>query len=370
MLFRFKAAVAFLIVPLLAGAVQAGETDAIAFRFATVGDSRAEPGDPQLSAQDAIWLQSSRVLSRMIREIQGQHPQALIFNGDMIYGYSADHAVLDKQYAFWRGMMTHLFETGTYVLPVPGNHEVQLKTTNQHGEVVKLAAASSEQAWRDNMGDLILNAPLWQTITHAEPHAWSIENTPLPGSDGITTDQRQLSYSFDVGKTHLAVINTDPVGFDSSAPVGWLTADFAAAKKRGMKHFFVFGHKMAFTYTPDGAKAKDGGFDVRKPVREAFWDLIEASHATYFCGHEHVFHASQPRKSSGGSAWQVIVGSGGSPLSIRQEDSRNPADRMYAWADVVVYRSGRVHVGVNGFDEAFGPTRIIEELDIESANSQ
>lgn len=371
MFVRFKVALAVLAVLLLTVTAQAAESDAIVFRFATVGDSRAEPGDPHLSAQDAIWLQSSHVLARMIHEIQAEHPQALVFNGDMIYGYSSDHAVLDKQYAFWRGMMTHLLETGTYVLPVPGNHEVQLKIPNQGGEIVKLAVVSSEQAWRDNMGDLILNVPLWQAITHVEPRAWRVGNAPLPGNDGITTDQRQLSYSFDIDDVHLVVINTDPVGFDSSAPVNWLTADFAAARERGMKHLFVFGHKMAFTYTPDGVKAKqDGGFDVRKPLRDVFWDLIEANHATYFCGHEHVFHASQPRKSSGGSAWQVIVGSGGSPLSIKQEASSNPADRMYAWADVIVYRSGRVHVAVHGFDEGFGPTRIIDEFEITASNSR
>src|ERR1019366_9119640 len=141
------------------------------------------------------------------------------------------------------------------------------------------------------------NTPLWQAITHVEPRSWSVENAPAVGADSISTDQRQLSYSFDMGETHLVVINTDPVGYDSSVPVSWLTADFAAAKARGAKHIFVFGHKMAFTYVPEGRKAKgEGGFDVRKPVRDAFWDLIEANGATYFCGHEHVYHASQPRK--------------------------------------------------------------------------
>lgn len=371
MLVRIKVALTVLTVSLLTVTAQAAESDAVVFRFATVGDSRAEPGDPRLPAQDAIWLQSSHVLARMIREIQGEHPQALVFNGDMIYGYSADHAVLDREYAFWRGMMVQLMETGTYVLPVPGNHEVQLKSPDQHGGIIKQAALSSEQAWRANMGDLILNVPRWQEITHAEPRAWSMENTPPPGSDGITTDQRQLSYSFDIGDVHLVVINTDPVGFDSSAPVSWLAADFAAAKTRGMKHIFVFGHKMAFTYTPEGNKPKqDGGFDVRLPLRDAFWDLIEANQATFFCGHEHVYHANQPRKASGGSAWQVIVGSGGSPLSIKPEASRSPADRMYAWADVAVYRSGRVHVAVHGFDEDFGPTRILDEFEISAANKR
>jgi len=354
---------------LLTSTAQAAETDAIVFRFATVGDSRAEPGDPRLSAQDAIWLQSTRVLARMVREIQTQHPQALVFNGDMIYGYSAERAVLDKQYAFWRGMMAQLFETGTYVLPVPGNHETQVKSSNSRGETVRQAVVSSEHAWRGNMGDLILNASLWQEITHVAPQAWNIDHAPAAGSDGITTDQRQLSYSFDMGEVHLVVINTDPVGFDASAPVTWLTADLAEAKARGAKHIFVFGHKMAFTYMPGGRKL-EGGFDVRKPVRDAFWDLIEAYGAAYFCGHEHVYHASQPRRESGGKAWQVIVGSGGSPLSIKPEDARSALDRMYAWVDVAVYRSGRVQVTVHGFDESFSATRVIEEWDISAPHSR
>lgn len=364
--FGLTFAIAFV---LLTGIGQTAEADAIVFRFATVGDSRAEPGNARLTAQDAIWLQSTRVLARMLREIQEQHPQALVFNGDMIYGYSADRAVLDRQYAYWRGMMAQLFETGTYVLPVPGNHEVQVKTTNPRGETHRLASVSSEQAWRGNMGDLILNLPLWQEITRVAPSAWNIDHAPSAGSDGITTDQRQLSYSFDMDDVHLVVINTDPVGFDSSAPVSWLAADFAAAKARGMKHFFVFGHKMAFTYMP-GSRKQETGFDVRKPIRDTFWDLIEDYRATYFCGHEHVFHASQPRRASGGNAWQVIVGSGGSPFSIKPEASRGPDDRMYAWADVTVYRSGRVHVAVHGFDENFGATRVIGEWDISMAHSR
>ena len=371
MFYRVWVTLAVLSTCALAGVGQAAEADPVIFRFATVGDSRAEPGDARLSAQDAIWLQSTRVLSRVIREIQAQHPQALVFNGDMIYGYSTDNAVLDKQYAFWRGMVTHLFETGTYVLPVPGNHEVQVKLTNQRGEKIKQASVSSEHAWRANMGDLILNVPLWQEVTRAKPYAWNVDHAPVAGTDGITTDQRQLSYSFDMGTVHLVVINTDPVGFDSSAPVSWLAADFAAAKGRGMKHIFVFGHKMAFAYTREGQKSKqEGGFDARTAVRDAFWDLIEANQATYFCGHQHVYHASQPRKASGGNAWQVIVGSGGSPLTTKQSDSRNPADRMYAWVNVDVHHSGRINIAAHGFDESFGLTRVIEEWDISPASSQ
>ena len=64
-------------------------------------------------------------MTRMIREMQVAKPQALFFNGDMIYGYSSNKEKMDRYYAYWRGMMSNLIESGTYVVPIPGNHEVQ-----------------------------------------------------------------------------------------------------------------------------------------------------------------------------------------------------------------------------------------------------
>src|SRR6266496_4130701 len=70
--------------------------------------------------------------------------------------------------------------------------------------------------------------------------------------------------------------------------------------------------------------------------RDAFWSVVESYRATYFCGHEHIYSVSQPRNA----AWQVIVGSGGSPF---ESDAVAPIDRTYAYAVVKVYASGRVH---------------------------
>ena len=337
----------------------------VIFTFATVGDSRGEPGAAGNSAQDELWVQNAAVAARMFNEIGRQHPQALVFNGDMIYGYTTDLTVLDRQYAFWRGMVTGLLAGGTYVLPVPGNHEVQVPTAGPDGRTIKLAVETHEGAWRRNMGDLILNTALWKRLTGSEATAWRVENRPLTGSDGISTNQEQLSYSFDVGPIHLAVINTDPVGRDGSVPLAWLQADLAAAKVRGCRRFFVFGHKMPFTYVPQGKKVpKEGGLEGRRDERDAFWDLVEAYSATYFCGHQHVYHASQPRLAEGGKAWQVIVGSGGSPFGFKPGQTGSPLDRMYAWASVSVREDGGVSVQVLGFDERLGPTRILESFEI------
>jgi hypothetical protein len=338
-------------------------SDTVVISFATVGDCRHAPDASGITAQDSIWLQNTRVFARMLQEIEAQRPHALFFNGDMIHGYSTNRLVLDRQYAFWRGMVAGMAERGVCVLPVPGNHEVQLKTTLPNGEVVKTAHEPSEVAWRENMGDLILDTNRWLQAHHAAPTAWSVEHAPRIGQDGVQTDQRQLSYSFDFAGLHFAVINTDAVGVDSHAPVMWLAADLAAAKARGVKRQFVFGHKMAFTYHYND-KSKPKGFDVFPDNQRAFWILMEQFQATYFCGHEHIYHSMQPTAKMGGSAWQVIVGAGGSPFEAKPGESINPNDRQYSWALVKVHSSGRVAMEVSGFDEHLGPTHVLERIEL------
>jgi hypothetical protein len=330
--------------------------DPVILSFATVGDSREEDGAAYLNAQDKIWLQNTAVLARMTKEIQAEKNKLLFFNGDMIMGYKTEVNSLNRQYAYWRGMMAQLMENGVYVVPVPGNHEIQEKTAAG----AKLARESNEQTWRDNMGDLIIDTNRWKNILGADIAAWDVTNAPpLKGADGMATDQRQLSYSFDFQGIHFVVISTDAVANDSKAPVAWLASDLAAAKARGVTRNFVFGHKMAFTYKYTST-VKAGGLDTNPDNQKAFWDLIEGYNATYFCGHEHIFNAMQPR----GKAWQVIVGSGGSPFDAKPGDSTNPDDYTYAWANVKVYRSGKVHVDVFGFDSSMGPTRLVKGWDI------
>jgi hypothetical protein len=101
--------------------------------------------------------------------------------------------------------------------------------------------------------------------------------------------------------------------------------------------------------------------------RDAFWDVIEQYGAVYFCGHEHVFNLMKPRAQLGGRAWQILVGSGGSPFEAKPSDvTINPnTDRDYAWATVKVYRNGKVKLTAYGFDDQFGPTQVIRSVTIQ-----
>ena len=380
---------AALLASLCGASAWAQNTTPVLFTFSTVGDSRQDPvtfdktsvGN-SLSGQDAMWLQNSKALARILRTIQAQKSSMLFFNGDMIHGYgkasfgyttsfdsttfttTAPASVADivnsdvlkfyKQYAFWRGFMAPTMEAGTYVFPVAGNHETQCKTCG------KKAMVENENAWAANMGDLVFDAARFTSI-HGSA-AQNVAYGPTTNSpDGLTTDQSKLSYSFDFKGMHFAVINTDPVGKDSRAPTQWLATDLAAAKARGAKKSFVFGHKPAYTYAYYANSATPaGGLDVSIPDRDAFWNVIESNNATYFAGHEHIFNSSQPK----GGAYQVIVGAGGSPFDAKASDvTVNPAtDRSYSWATVRVHQDGGVDILAYGFDASFGATQLIKQI--------
>lgn len=402
--------------------------DPIVFSFATVGDSRQDPikADPttllppraagaKLLNQDKIWLQNTKSWARILRTVQSQKANMLFVNGDLVMGYGhakvpnawattppsitqvvgSDLVRFYTQYAYWRGLVANLMETGTYVLPVAGNHETECNnavTTNgvscPSGN--KKALVENEDAWRANMSDLIedLNPAVsqrFQSVVGSAPlNVVGLNAASAPQADDTIggTSQADLSYSFDIntagGLLHFAIINTDPVGRDSHTPTTWLAADLAAAKARGAAKFFVFGHKPAFTYDyagPTGLPPVSGqGLDVDVPARNAFWKVIAQYNAAYFCGHEHSTFVDQhadPTGTFAATPWHVLVGGGGSPWddalvgtcpSCVEPLLAHEADRYYAWAVVRVRQSGAVSLDLYGFDDNFGPTKVVQSI--------
>ncbi|MDU0204799.1 copper amine oxidase N-terminal domain-containing protein [Paenibacillus sp. MAH-36] len=339
-------------------------SDKLLFTFSSVGDCRIEDGYPGASAQDLKWMVNTKVLTRMTDEMEAKKSNMLLFNGDMILGYSKNSDVnyLNRQYAYWRGVVGTAFEHGMYVFPVPGNHEMQDKYKDDNGKTVKKATESNENTWRDNMGDIIVDSQRFSQILGDNIAGFDPNNFPQIGDvDKISTNQKQLDYSFDYRGSHFAIINTDPTGNDSHAPTEWLAKDLAAAKARGMKHNFVFGHKMAYTYIYDPSITEPGGLDADKSAADAFWKVIEDNKATYLSGHEHITDISRPNN---GSAYQIIVGSGGSPFEAVKPTGKD-TDRYYSYVTAKVYESGKVHFDAYGFDANFGPTQNYMSWDLE-----
>src|ERR1700761_5540791 len=199
------------------GMVHAQSSDPVIFSFATVGDSRTDPakadattflaanmnplaqgGAPSLTGailpQDNEWVTNTQAFGTILSNIQAQNPNLLFFNGDMIFGYgrpilptawangkpnswttaqtvSPDAIFEYVQYAYWRGMIANLFLNGTYVIPVPGNHETQCSysaepytssapnpncnTTASGNMTGKTAYADNENMFRFNTSDLV-----------------------------------------------------------------------------------------------------------------------------------------------------------------------------------------------------------------------
>jgi hypothetical protein len=334
-----------------AGRVGAQSVDPVIFSFATVGDNRTDPkkpdpttfvansspatqnGGPSFSGsvlpQDQEYLQNSAAWDEIQQGILSQGANLLFFNGDMIYGYgrpimpsawsglpvtwkgaqsiTPDTIFEYLQYAYWRGTVSTMFNSGTYVVPVAGNHETQCSATanpysstspNPNCSTIinggKQAWADNENAFRANMGDLnmdLVNNVRFSAVSgvfatnvsgltaatapgpSSTPCAVGTTSTSagtcyysagtITNNGPITGTQQQLDYSFDVIlpntslMLHFAIINTDPSGADATAPSDWLAGDFAAAQARGAAgnangpltvKYFVFGHKAAFTY--------------------------------------------------------------------------------------------------------------------------
>ncbi len=461
---RASVACAVSIAAMSAGVATAQVADPVIFSFATLGDSRTDPNKPDATTllanpspttqggvpsltgtilpQDNEYVQNTQAFGAILAGIQAQNPNLLFFNGDMVYGYgrptlpaawangkpnswssaqsvSPDAVFEFVQYAYWRGMVAPLFLNGTYVIPVPGNHETQCSYSaapysatapnpncddTAHGNLSgKTAYADNENMFRFNTSDLVQDlvtnirfsnvtgffATNANGLTQATAPQASTNNGP------ISSPQQDLTYSFDIQAQpglllHFAIINTDPSGADGIAPSDWLATDFAAAKQRGASKFFVFGHKPAFTYNysaASGGNPGPGGLDATvnaqnvPAFRNTFWSVITQYNATYFSGHEHTVNVAKfadPTGTYQGTPYQVIVGSGGSPFDDKlvgtcsatnppgctEPKLTNPYDRYYAWALVSVHASGKVSLQVSGFSDQFGPVQDLKIYDV------
>ena len=302
------------------------DRDPVVFSFSTVGDSRqdpaspdpttlltpgepgtfssgatlgtpSQPGTPDLTGtllpQDSTFLTDTKPFSRILRGVQRDKPNLLFFNGDMIYGYGrpgipteaitsvqgtklgalawTDAVFEYRQYAYWRGIVAPLFETGTYVVPVPGNHETECKSSASHDMTCVKGThptVDNENAYRDNLGDLIEDVftnERFQTVSGfpaIAANGFSTTTAPNASTNNgavSNLNETELSYSFDIKLDstrqllHFVIVNTDPTGADATAPTDWLAQDLEDAKNRAAANrlapkFFVFGHKPAFTY--------------------------------------------------------------------------------------------------------------------------
>ncbi|MBI4677717.1 MAG: metallophosphoesterase [Elusimicrobia bacterium] len=272
---RLMAALLFLAPAAWAGP-EAGDAG---LRFVVLSDSRGR----DYGVNDAALA----LLVDHIKKDSGA--EFVAFPGDMVYGGKVSAGKTREQLVHWRGVMEPLYASpglvGLKVYPGIGNHEVWVP--------------GGDKAFLEVFPELPANGP--------------------EGEKGLT-------YSFDFRGVHFVMLDTAGGHADGEKgvrglPLDWLRADLNAARERGAKRFFAFGHDPAFPVGPGhigdslprlGRKRLFRDLDPSGlKARDAFWDLLRENRVTaYVCGHEHLNAVESVRGVA-----QVVAGAAGAPLS-------------------------------------------------------
>lgn len=304
------------------GSTSPADPTAARLSFAVIGCNRVDAADTLGNASTANVEQ----LTRTFQDIAAlpQRPRFLFFAGDLVFGYTADTVQLERQLRAWRALYeaSPLPAAGVELVAIPGNHETQ--------NTQKIAYAAAERTWLRVMA----------------PYVTRGGNGPTTGgADNLTTDQRQLTYSFDVDDVHFVTVNTDPVSADWHAPTAWITADLAAARARGAKHLYVFGHKPGYAYptVPTDGLSKDIA------ARDQFWSALTTNGVeAMFSAHNHVFWRAVP--VTGTRTYQVIAGNGGSKLETTIDPTVPATGKYFGFVVATVRNDGRTYVKGYGRD--------------------
>jgi hypothetical protein len=302
----------------------------VRFSFVVVGCNRVDKADTSKAVNPSTA--NLEQLDRTFAEVAAlaPRPRFFFFAGDMVFGYTGDTVSLESELRAWRALYSQspLGKSGTVLVPIPGNHEVQNEA--------KLAYAAAERTWLRVMGPDI--APF-------------AGNGPLPGgADGLPTDQSSLTYSFNYKNTHFLLLDTDPAGRDWTVPTKWIASDLAQAHQRQAKHIFAIGHKPAWSPAP---VATDGLAHGTSPInynalRDELWSALETNHAeAMLAAHNHVYYRTQP---ANGKTWMIIAGNGGTPIDATADLTVPSTGTYFGYTVVSVTNGGKVFARSYGRD--------------------
>ncbi|MCX6762701.1 MAG: metallophosphoesterase [Candidatus Moranbacteria bacterium] len=229
--------------PFVQNTASVGSSDIGAFSFAIFGDSKEfSVGDPNGNLEKAVAQTKSMDL------------KAFFVMGDLIKSCDGG-AKCTQSYNDWKSVMAPVLAK-TY--EVVGNHD---RTGGDKADAV-----------------------------------WQAEfSLPQNGPDGY----KELAYSFDIGNSHFAVLDSEkPKGnIVNSVQRDWLDKDLVASSK---EHKFVFYHEPAFQAAQDA----EDGLDAQPAERVALWNIIKKYKVdAVFNGHAHIY----ARKKIDGIE-QIVVG--------------------------------------------------------------
>jgi len=280
--------------------------DEVLYSFVVVGCNRLDKEDTNMVSNPS----TANVFQMMttFNDVAKMNPRPNLFfmAGDLVMGYNKDTSKLGTQLRAWIQLYkkSDLGKTDIKMVVMPGNHESMPKKGQP-------ANKSCEDAFVNNMKEYIVG-----------------NNGPKVGMDSLTTDQSQLTYSFDYKNAHFIILNTDAAGQSSRVPNSWIKEDISKNGKN--KLIFAIGHKPAYP------SPKEKGLNEYSESRDIFWNTMESNDAVaMIAAHNHRYYSSLPKTKT----WSIISGHGGSPLD---EHIEKESDKFFGFVVVSVYKSGRV----------------------------
>lgn len=211
---------------------------AASVRFAIIGDSQSCTPGPALNEP---------ILSLAVQNVLDADPpvQFVISTGDLVSGRGWPPTMIDmlKQ---WRQVVAPWYAAdffGLKVYPAPGNHDQSAR---------------------------LVYTTVWQQVFPELP-----DNGPPA--------QRKLTYSFDVGPVHIAIVNTSAPTLSGNHLIylDWLARDLATSAQPVK---FVAGHEPAYSVTGHE------GLNWNPASRDRFWAILAENNVqAYFCGHTHTY---------------------------------------------------------------------------------
>ena len=289
------------------------------FSFAVFSDTRATYGDGDRDVEGV----NAEVIRSILTQAYIRNADLILVPGDLVSGTTSDPSELENQFRSWKRI------AGPVGGRIPiyegiGNHDLTFRFFQKKGLKNRAPRSGGET------GEAVFAR-----------HFVNPVNSPQPTSDDFPPYSETV-YSFDWGNSHFTMLNSD---YHQKGPgelvvdmhgelrgtlrdeqLEWLDRDLDSARKRGLRHLFVFNHHPAF---PNGGHVHDAmWWDGEKPqivqMRDRFWRILcRHKVLALFAGHEHNYSRALIDRNVDPSfdvpVWQIITGGGGAPYYARDE---------------------------------------------------
>ncbi len=317
------------------------------FRFAVAADSRGP--------LSFIPIRKS-ILKEIFQDAKKRKVEFFCFLGDLVFGYASSEKKLRNQLREWKKTVAFFM------------HEIPVYTTmGNHDTVFHKVKDKAGYYFLD--GEKKNGRIVFSEDVFSEEFVNPAESFPEKES-AEAPSYRETAYSFDFGNSHFLFLNTDywiacsegyegrrfyekgnpSAGRIMDRQIEWIEKDLKDARKRGIKHIFVFGHRPIFPITEKQKLSEDLRSDLEKR-RKRIWDIFSRYKVTCaFFGHEHNYSRTLIK-----GVWQIVTGGAGAPLhscSLRKEISDKVKKcKMIFHYCLVTVKKDRVILDVIGIKE-------------------